>query len=142
MKYLLACAALVLFVSCDKSDAPIADYTTIDYYASPYGTEGTKNLLIRGGSDAELYGIADTVKGELTDAETKELALALKAVAKWDTLYESSPSDRYEIIRKIDPQGIASIRRAYGSETPADVDKLMNMLNRVAQRLRAEANKK
>ncbi len=140
--FLVCCAALLLCVSCDnKPDSPISDYTTIDYFASPYDSEGTKNLLIREGSQAELYGIADTVKAELTDAEMQAIAKAMKAVAKWDTLYEATPSDRYEIIRRIDPQGIASIRRSHGSEAPAAVDELLKTLNSVATRLRAGAEK-
>ncbi len=141
MKYFLACAALVLCVACDgRPDSPISEHTTLDYYASPYGSEGTKNLLVREGYQAELYGIADTIKGELTDAEMHALSASLKAVAKWDTLYEATPSDRYETIRKIDPEGIASIRRSYGSEAPAAVDELLKTLNSVATRLRADAN--
>lgn len=143
MKYFLACAAFLLCVSCDsKNDAPAdVDAITLDYYASPYDGEGTKSLLLNGGTHAELYGIADTVKGDLTDAEQQAVAKAMKAIAKWDTLYESTPSDRYEIVRKIDKSGIRTIRRSHGSEAPAAVDELLSSLNSVAARLRAEKNK-
>ena len=139
MKYLLAgcAAAFFLCVSCGKHDSPISEHTTLDYYASPYGTEGTKNMLIREGVHAELYGIADTVMADLTDAEMQAISKAMKAVQKWDTVYESTQSDRYEVVRRIDPQGIATIRRSHGSETPAAVDELMNALGAVAKRVRA-----
>lgn len=140
----LLLAAVVCLAGCGdkKADAPVPDYVTIDYYSSPYEGQGTRNLLVRQGEQAELYTMVDTVKGTLNDAEKQSLASALQAVSKWDTTYEAATSERYEVIRKIHPEGISTIRRTYGSPAPDAVDKLLNQCASIAKRLRDEADKK
>lgn len=140
----LLLAAAVCLAGCGdkKADSPVPDYVTIDYYSSPYEGQGTRNLLVRQGEQAELYTMVDTVKGTLNDAEKQSLASALQAVSKWDTTYEAATSERYEVIRKIHPEGISTIRRTYGSPAPDAVDKLLNQCASIAKRLRDEADKK
>lgn len=140
----LLLATVLCLVGCGdkKADTPVPDYVTIDYYSSPYEGQGTRNLLVRQGEQAELYTIVDTVKGTLTATEKQALASALGAVSKWDTTYESVTSDRYEVIRKIHPEGISTIRRTYSSPAPDAVDKLLSQCAAIAQRLREEADKK
>lgn len=122
-----------------ENDSPIPTYVTLDYYATPHDGEGMKNLLVRNGKNVELYGIADTLKGSLTDEEMQALAAALKAVSKWDTTYENTPTSIYETVRKIHPEGISTIRRSQGADAPESVVSLLKKCGDIARRLRAEA---
>lgn len=145
MKSLFSIGVSVVVALCaagcgGDGDSPIPAYVTLDYYATPYDGEGMKNLLLRNGTDAELYGIADTLKGRLTDAEKQALATALKAVSVWDTTYEETPTSNYEMLRKIHPEGISTIRRSRGATAPDAVEKLLQQCGDIARRLRAEAN--
>lgn len=137
----MAVVVALCAVSCGngENNSPIPVSVVLEYSATPYGGEGMKNLVLRNGTDAELYGIADTVKGRLTDAEMQALATALKTVTVWDTTYEETPTSNYEMIRKIHTEGMSTIRRSRGATAPDAVNTLLQQCGDIARRLRAEA---
>lgn len=147
IKNLLSVGVFLVVVFCavgcgnSGSNSPIPSYVVLDYYATPHDGEGMKNLVVRNGKDAELYSVVDTLKGTLTDAEMQALATALKAVSKWDTTYESTPSSTYEVIRQIHPEGISTIRRSQGADAPEAVATLLQQCGSIARRLRANGGK-